>query len=328
MSPVRTMSPSDDDQPPAEAARPPIHSLAAVAVSRVPSVQHRMLFVGWTEDGLPAAAPRLEGLGEAAQAALTAFRNSGLEPRRVPFSALAPTEYVGTGPAVDFADQPGRRAEDQVRYTLLDSRGAERDVPLGELEVLRAIAEARHPFQSLASTGGGELAVDTVSLHTLFVGLPGGPEGTGLAILFRPTVAGHGNEPAFRTFVRLTIGRLLVLDESAPRAARKGYLEVAGRVAGLEPESGFLKSLVTLRQLGFVDFSDDWLRTFQLASRKAQGHVIRVLRAIGMVEISDEMLDELTDPRPDYDVDRLEIDRLVDLAEAMAKAAKRALGDA
>lgn len=302
-----------------------IDLLAAAVVSTAPGVRGRMLYVGWTEDGLPAATPKVEHLGAEAADSLTAFRNSGLSPRRVPYSALVPAEYLATGSAVDFADAPQRRAEDQVRYVLLDANEAQREVPVGELAVLEAITEARQPFQALVHRTGGALAQDTAALFTVFAPMPGAEAGTGLALMFRPTVAGHTNEPAFRSFVRLTIGRLLVLDESAPKRARKGYLEVAGAMAGVPVRGGFLATLVTLRRLGFVDFTDEWLRGLQLAGRRAQGHLLRALRAVGLVEVGDDIVAELTDPRPDYNVDALELDRLLDMAEAMAGAARKAL---
>ncbi len=310
---------------PSQPDPPAIDLLAAAVVSTAPGVRGRMLYVGWTEEGLPAATPKAGQLSEAATDSLTAFRNSGLSPRRVPFSALVPAEYLSTGSAVDFADTPQRRAEDQIRYVLLDANEAQREVPLGELAVLQAITDARQPFQALVERSVGELAQDTVPLYTLFAPMPGTEAGIGLALMFRPTVAGHTNEPAFRSFVRLTIGRLLVLDESVPKASRKGYLEVAGRLAGVPVKGGFLATLVTLRGLGFVDFSDDWLRGLQLTGRKAQGQLIRMMRAVGLVEVSDDILAELTDPRPDYNVDALELNRLLDMAEAMAGAARRAL---
>jgi hypothetical protein len=303
-----------------------IETLAAAVVSDAPASRGHLLYVGWTTASIPTATAELDGLCEEARAAFEAYRASGLGPRHVPFAALVPVEYLATGPAVDFTDTPGRRAEDHVRYTVLDNAEAERDIALAEVALLEAIAAARQPFQAPAPGTGGELTLDTVPLYTVFVAWPGAPAGTALALLFQPTVRGRGNEAVFRSFVRLTLGRLLVLDESAPAARRKGYLDVAGRMAGLGPSSGFLQSLVTLRKLGFVDFSDDWLRGVQQAGRKAQGTFFRVLRVLGMVQISDELLDELTDPRPDYDVDDLATENLVDVAAAMAAAARKALG--
>lgn len=303
-----------------------IETLAAAVVSDAPASRGHLLYVGWTAAGIPAATATLQGLSSEARSTIEAFRASGLAPRRVPFAALVPVEYLSTGPAVDFADAPGRKAEDQVRYTVLDNEETQRDIALAEVALLEAIAAARQPFQAPAPGTGGELTLDTVPLYSVFVAWPGAPAGTALALLFPPTVRGRGNEAVFRSFVRLTLGRLLVLDESATAERRKGYLEVAGRMAGLGPSSGFLQSLVTLRKLGFVDFSDDWLRSVQQAGRKAQGHFFRVLRVLGMVDISDELLDELTDPRPDYDVDDLATEHLVDLAAAMAAAARKAMG--
>ena len=306
-------------------AEPIIDALAATVVSAAPSDRGRLLFVGWTADGQPAAAPSSDRLSSEAKERLAAFRASGLAPRQVPYSALVPAEYVSTGPAIDFADTHERRAEDQVRYTIVDGAGTQRDVSLSELGILDAIAAARQPFQAATLGSGGELTLETIPLYTLFVGLPGARDGTGLAMLFRPMVAGQTNEPVFRSFVRFTVGRLLVLDESVPRNQRKGYLDVAGKIAGFSPKGGLLETLLVFRRLGFVSFSDDWLRGLDMAGRKAQGQLIRVLRAVGMVDVSDEILDELTDPRPDYDVDRLETDRLVDLAEAMSGVARVAL---
>lgn len=304
---------------------PTIDTLAAAVVSTAPNVQGRAMYVGWTADGLPAATGRVAQLSTPARESLHAFRASGLAVRKVPFSELVPATYVMTGSAVDFADIGGRIAEDHIRYRVIDATGESRDLPIGELSALRGIVLARHPWQA---PGGGhlELAVEAVPIFSVFAALPGADERSGLALLFQPTLPGQTNEPAFRSFVRNSLGRLLVLDESQPPGRRRGYLEVAGRVAGVLPDGGMLGTLVALRRIGFVDFEDQWLQGVRARGRRLKSGFIRALRAAGMVEVDDGLLAELADPRPDYDVDRLDTEQMIDLAEEMFHAARARLG--
>jgi hypothetical protein len=193
------------------------------------------------------------------------------------------------------------------------------------MAVLGSIAAAREPWQSHQTASANMLAVDAVPLFTLFTTLPGVRADTGLAMLFESTIPGSTNEPAYRSCVRNAIGRLLVLDESQPKAKRKGYLKAAGKLAGVPPEGGMLGSLVWLRKTGLVDFEDSWLQKLQGRGRSLKGGLIRALRGMGMVEVSDELLEEISDSRPDYDVDRLELERLIDLAAEMHRVAREAL---
>jgi hypothetical protein len=285
----------------------------------------RSLFVGWTAKGMPAATTRLSGLTANAREMLSAFHASGLPPRQIPYTAVVPVTYALTGPAVDFADHGRRRAEDQIRYQVIDAHGERRDIALGERTILGAIVDARTPWQATGGRMAITHAVSAVPMYSVFAPLPGASADTGLAILFEPTVFGSTNEPAMRSFMRNTIGRLLVLDESQPPKSRKGYLEAAGKLAGSMPSSGSMQTLVALRRMGMVDFDDNWLKGLEMAKRRTKGRFIQALRGLGLVEISDEMLDELTHPRPDYDVDQLDIGRMFDLAEAMYAVANRLL---
>lgn len=318
--------PAGGPPPAGDPGAPLIDQLSGAVVSTARGVRGRWIFVGWTADRLPAAATALEQLSDGARQALTAGRGARLEPRKVPFATVIPVTYVMTGSAIDFADTPGRRAEDQVGYTVLDARGQRREIALGELAALGSIVSAREPWQAVQPGTNLGLAVDTVPLYTLFTTLPGIRADTGLAVLFDPTIAGSTNSPAFRSFVRHTVGRLLVLDESQPAASRKGYLDVAGRRAGKPPTGGFLQTLVWMRKMGLMDFDDPWLQKMRATGRRNQGRFIRLMRALGMVEVSDELLDELSDPRPHYDVDPLELDQMIDMAGEMYEVARRHLG--
>ncbi|MFN8423081.1 MAG: hypothetical protein U0470_06710 [Anaerolineae bacterium] len=139
-----------------------------------------------------------------------------------------PASYLICGPVIDFADARDRVAEDQVQYTCLDATGERREYAVGELGILRGITLARQPWQAYAG-GGMDVAVSTVPLYSVIAPLPDPTGETGLAMLFEPTIPGASNEAAFRSFVRMTIGRLLVLDEpSRPPAGAATWTWRAG----------------------------------------------------------------------------------------------------
>lgn len=294
-----------------------IQRLATAVMSVARQTAGVWLFAGWDEAGLPMATDRLADLSAQAREELTVYQNAGLRPRRVPYVSLEAFEYVLTGPAIDFSDVGPQRAEDQVRYTVLDSSGERRELVLGEMAVLGAIRDAQAPWQVPARTSLTAVADSTLNLYTLIVPAPGQPADRGLALLFRPTVAAAGNEAAFASFVRGTISRLLILDESQPPGKRKGYLEVAGRLAGRPPSGGLAATLLFLRRLGLISFSDEWFRQLRYRQQVSKAALIRLLRALGLVDLSDEALQELAHPRPDYNVEPLELDGLLALAGGM-----------
>ncbi len=304
---------------------PQIERLSAAVVTTDRRHRGKWLFVGWTTEGLPFASYHQEDLTEQARESALQFVSAGLDPRRVPYSRVRPVEYVLTGPAIDFADTPARRAEDHIRYTVTNADGERIEIALGELALLGAIVDARVPWQASSSHLGADFAVSAVPLYTVFVPPPGAPADSCVGIVFRSTFRGAGNEPAFRGFVRQTLGRLLVVDESQSRQHRKGYLLVAGRIAGIRPKGGLASTLLALRRIGLVDFSDQWIRSLGMSGQRAKAAAARMLRAVGMADVSDEALERMMDVRPDYDVDPLETEQLIALAEGMYKAARRAL---
>lgn len=306
-------------------APPVLEALCAALVSTARGVQGHWFFVGWSPEGLPAACTDVADLGEGARRELAAFRASRLEPRRLPFASLIPAQLVTVGAAVDYADGQGRRAEDQVRLSIVDAAGEQREVALGELALLGGIAAASEPWQTHPERSRSALAVDTVPQYTVFTALPGSRADTGLALLFQSTLEGGSNEPAFRSFVRNVIGRLLVLDESTPASDRKGYLDVAGKAAGVPPQSGVLASLLWLRRAGLVTFEDGWLQRVQGRGRRMKSGMLRALRGMGLVDISDEMLAEMADSRPDYDVDQLDLAPMLAMAQEMYLTGRRHL---
>ncbi|MFQ5459948.1 MAG: hypothetical protein ACE5EL_04070, partial [Anaerolineae bacterium] len=154
-------------------AAPTLRRLAAAVASTAADGPGGWLFVGWNEADLPIALRDPGGLGEEARRAFAMFRQSGLWPRQVAFRSLAAAEYVLTGPAVDFADQGDRMAEDRVQYVVLDEAGGRREIVLGELAVLEAMVTAREPWQSVSRLAGPDFARAAAPFHTLITPLPG-----------------------------------------------------------------------------------------------------------------------------------------------------------
>ena len=55
--------------------------------------------------------------------------------------------------------------------------------------------------------------------------------------------------------------------------------------------------------------------------------MLRALRGIGMLDVSDELLAEISDARPDYDVDQLDLARMLAMARDMYQAGRAQVGD-
>ncbi len=298
-----------------------VRRLAAAVASTAPKSEAPWHFVGWNAADRPVATRDPALLSNDALREFRQFRRSGLWPRQVPFAELEAVEYAFTGPAMDFSDTVGQVAEDQIQYVVLDEQGERREVHLGELGLLEATVQAAEPWQAAAQGGSAELAQSAVRYHTVILGHPDGPAQRGLAIVFRPTLSASGNEAAFHAFVRYSLSRLLVLDESQPQSARKGYLEAAANRAGLSPDD--VHGLLSwLRRVGLVDFDDAWLNSLEKRRAGAVVTAIKVLRKMGMVDVGNDRLEEMSDARPSYDLDALDTSGLVGLAEAMYWAAR------
>lgn len=283
-----------------------------------------LIFIGWTRDGKPAITSNETRLSEEVQESLKAFERSGLEIKEI-YLNLIPVEYAYTGAAIDFRDQKERKAEDLINYGIKDEDGKSKKIALGELAVLEAIADSQTPWQDTASSKVREIAVAAKPMYILFVSTPEMDGNTALAILFKPTIEGESNEAAFKSFIRQTIGRLLVLDESQDPENRKGYMKAAEKFAGKRTTGSPLEILLKLRQTGFIEFEDNWLKNLGQRGRNMLTTGLKLARSLGLVEVDEDLLEEYKHPLPHYDVDKLDINRLFSLTSAMRDAARRSL---
>lgn len=283
-----------------------------------------MLFVGWTKDGRPSITRELNDLDENAKESLEAFKMSGLPIRKISSTELIPVEYSFTGPAIDFKDKSDTKAEDLITFGVIDEEGETKRISIGERRILNAIVNSNSPWQNISSTKLGDFAVEARSMYTLVI--PSHEDEDDLAILFNPTLEGESNEATFKSFIRQTIGRLLVLDESQKPGERKGYLQAAAQFAGEKSKSmNSLDMFLKLRNMGLIDFRDEWLDGLQQSGRNIAAGGLKFARALGLVDFSDETLERFKDPLPYYDVDKLDVDKLIKLAEKMYHIANRAI---
>lgn len=296
------------------------------AVFKGPSyMREGLLFIGWTKEGNPMVSDNQNSLGEIAKRSFGAFRmSSGLRMREIGFTQLTPVEYGFTGEAIDFADTGPRKAEDLITYNVKDGKGEAFPINLGEREVLRSITEARIPWQDIGPSSVGNILSSAKKMYTLVV--PNSEMGPNSAtvILFQPPIEGESNEAVFKSFVRQTIGRLLVLDESQKLENQKGYLKAAAKFAGVRGTS-MTDVLVNLVRAGLVEFSDESVDRLKQSMRNLAAKGLSVISRL-FVEINPDAIERLRHTLPVYDVDKLDIEQLFRLSEAMLEVAYSAIG--
>lgn len=288
--------------------------------------REKTFFIGWNGRGNPVVVEDQNLLTDEAQQSYDAHRMAGLRTKTADFTQINPLEYILTGEAVDFKDTKERKAEDLVTFQVNDGNGRSKTIYLPERLLFQAIVDANEPFQD---TGGSRLLMSITSarsMYTLLVPAPEMGRGAALAILFKPTIEGQANEPDFKAFIRQAVGKLLVLDESQPREGQKGYLEAAAKVAGTNFKGGPLDTLFALRKLGLVDFKDEAIESLRKRGRELLSKGLKIGRLFGLIDVSNERLERITSPMPDYDVDKLDIAQLFELAEAMLEVAYDSLG--
>ena len=275
------------------------------AVVHLGSRNDAPFFLGWTEAGLPALTQDESQLSETARQSFNFYRRARLPLRRLPFTALAAVDFRVAEPPVDYRDSSAGKAEDILRYRVIDRTGEELVLSFGELDILEAICASTDPWQNLSEGPIRDVAVATQPMYTTFAPLSGGRSGRAIALLFKPALAGDSNEALFKAFVRRTLTNLLILDESQPSRGQKGYIRAAARIAG---KGGSLSS------------------NFEAAAGGLKAGALRLLRGLGLYHISDGELEEMARYRPFYDISALELPQLFELADEMRRSVRVQFG--
>ena len=267
------------------------------------------VFIGWDENGAPAV---LNLLSREAQADFDSAKSSGASFPELPSNAIHCFEYTSLGKAIDY---PGS-AEDVIPINVRNEMGVSSTLNLGEGTVLRALEWALddddkrgHIWNSTVGMGlfdDGSGVVSTTSMYTLIFQDSRVENGALCALLFKPIIERSSNESLVFRFARSVIKQLLVIDESQPPRRRKGYILVAAKVTKGEFHGG-IAGLI-------FDMND---QSTQEAIGKAKANGIRLLRAIGIADTTDEYIAAIEDPLPTYNIDSLDLRGLAELVSAM-----------
>lgn len=274
-------------------------------------LQGRPVFIGWTAQGIPAITTTENELSQVAQKSYFENRKSKQQLDLLQYSNIIPVDYLKTGQPIDYQDTPQHKAEDLLSYSVLDSNGDQKSLTIGELNMLEGISNGVSIWQDLGKLDRDEIAATAKQMYTLFVEEEK-QSGEAYAFMFQPPIEGQSNEVSFKSFIRQTLGKLLVLDESQNPSNRKGYIEAA---ADLTDGHGLSKLGMILNF--FYDFGDD---KYDPGNRFKAG-IYNFARKIGFYEITDEQLEEMRRGLPYYDVDTMDLTTLMGVAKSMYKAA-------
>ncbi len=271
-------------------------------------------FIGWRPDDKPFVTNNIAALTREARDSIAAYKASRLPFREVPYRVFNPIEFDTVAAAIDYPDGPKGYAEDLVKVEFVGPTGQNFTLPIGELALLNAIADAAQPWQLITAVGGSQVAVTPRPMYTLFIPMSASEA---YAVLFKPAIPGESNEAPFKAFVRNVISKLLVIDESQEPNRQKGYIQAAATLG--EPEGkGLLSQLIALDEAQRMAVAR--------AGHKARAGLLRTLRALSLIDISDAQL-EVIEHNADayYDIEALSLTQLLHLAGHMAAAARKAL---
>lgn len=296
----------------------------------------KLVMIGWTSEGKLRVTENLASLTPEARKNYT----SGIsdQVREIPFQTLIPVEYNLTGEAQDLLDRGDRRTEDRVVYRFLDQNlSPMEETSVGELTLLNAIVDANVYWQNLSETTGfgiGQVYTRSAPMYNLLISAPEERRKTAYAVLFKPLIQGESNEETFKRFIRNTLGRLLILDETERLEGKsgKGYIEAAAKLARISDDGKIIKILSNLQKSGYIELTDDWIEQIktkkQNIKQKGVGLFVgamRILKDIGWLEdISDEEIEGMKRlPLPSYDLENISIEKLFELARAMKIEAEK-----
>jgi len=274
-------------------------------LSLVTRLQRNYLFIGWNEDGKALASSNLTS------EALNDFQSavqSGAKFPSISSSNILCFEYSSLGKAVDY---PGSK-EDVIVLSVKDGNGDSLLLNIGEGTILKAIDWSLQEDSVWNSRTGinflddGSGVSSTIPLYTLLFQDNRVFNGSVCAILFKPLIKNTSNESTFFRFVKGVIRQLLVIDESQPPSERKGYIVVAAKASKGRFKTGLADIIFD---------TTDQKTAATIAKAKASG--VKLLQTLGIVDVSDEFIKEVSDPLPTYNVDSLDLKGLADLVSAM-----------
>ncbi len=215
-------------------------------LSLVAKVGSRPLYAGWSVSGLPVLTTSSTDLSEKAREDLKTFNKSDSLIPKLPLrnNQLSVVILSVAGPVQDMKDQSARKlTQDTIKVSVTDTRGDSSEITLGELEVLRMIADGLIVFQRLGTVLDTADRQEAVEIYSFF--LPGSDgfgeditERPDQLLLVKPTNDNVGNLIDIVIFISDVIKKLIANDRRQPAGYKKGYL-----VAEDEAEKQIAKQL-------------------------------------------------------------------------------------
>jgi hypothetical protein len=280
-----------------------------VRLSLVAKYGRSPIFIGWDDSDRSLAS---SNLSEEARNDFNGARESGASFPSVPSSSILCYDFSSLGKGIDY---PGKK-EDVISVIVRDENKSSVTLNFGEGTLLKAMEwslSEDNIWSSLAGTNfvnDGSEITSTTAMYTLLFQDNRVQGGSVCALLFKPLMSTTSNEGTFLRFVKGVIKQLLVIDESQPPGARKGYIRVAAKAS----KGGYKTGLVDL----LFDTADEQTAK-ALGNAKASG--LKLLQTLGIAEVSDELIKEVQDPLPTYNVDSLDLIGLRELVSAMKELA-------
>lgn len=280
-----------------------------VRLSQVVRYGRSPIFIGWDDLDKPLSS---SNLSEEARNDFNSARESGASFPIVPSSGILCFEFSSLGKGIDY---PGKK-EDVIPVIVRDENKSSVTLNLGEGTLLKAMEWSltdENIWNSLAGVNlidDGSGITSTTAMYTLLFQDNRVQAGAVCALLFKPLLSTTSNEGTFLRFVKGVIKQLLIIDESQPPGARKGYIRVAAKAS----KGGYKTGLADL----LFDTADEQTAK-ALGNAKASG--LKLLQTLGIAEVSDELIKEVRDPLPTYNVNSLDIVGLLDLVSAMKELA-------
>lgn len=279
-----------------------------VRLSLVARYGRTPIFIGWNEEGSPTIS---SNLSDEATADFQSAKESGFEFPSLSTSNVQCFEFSSLGKGIDY---PGLN-EDVIPVNARDENNRNIVLNLGEGTILRAIEWSLRDKNIWNSLSGmnqiddGSGITATTPMFTMIFQDNRVQNGEACALLFKPMLLAS-NENTFLRFAKAVIKQLLVIDESQTAGNRKGYILVAAKAS----KGGYKPSVTDL----IFDTSDTkTART--LGKAKASG--LRLLKNLKIMDVSDELIDEIKDPLPTYNVDSLDLKGVLSLVSAMKELA-------
>lgn len=274
------------------------------------------VYLGLTSEDLPVCTTSPDDLTSNTLRSIEIYEDGSKKIPNLNLSGLpTPVKVNYVGAIMDFEDTGDSISEDIVNISITDEKGSRRPLKIGELALLKAISSSSNPWQMIPEISASDSKVSTKLMYTIFVEKDDLGTDRDIALILKSSLPNDTNEIAFRSFVKDVLNKLLKNDDDQPEGRKRGYREILDNKSQPESEGGILGWFISADPKGPSVEN-------QLYAKGA-----RILRAVGLAEISDETLQALEEPTQvdTGDLDELSTEKLLKVATAFYEKAYHAL---